>query len=460
MRITFIQPPSVYLLDGRAFPSLGMLYLAAWLRKDGHEVNIIDLAGVKDWKMEISREQSKLDDVDWLGLTCTTPQYYDAMKIRDNIRARGYSMPVVVGGIHTTSLAHNNDMDFIERDGFDAYCIGEGYNAVSKITADVAAEGKPKKLYSEPILKDVNLLPFAARDLIDIRSYRYKLGATTATSFYSQYGCVYGCTYCESPMAGSYTVRAMTADRIMAEIKQCRDDFGFHGFTFFDDEMNLDKKRMLAICDGFKQLGDVVWRGFMVTGKWDDELAQACKHAHCYEVATGIESGSDRILRNIRKPATTKLNASFIRSAKRAGLRVKCFFIVGLPGESWETISETNAFLEGLEREGCRPDDIDFSILQVYPGAPIYQQPLDVEFSKDHGEHSYYKSIPGVYEDLIQVRTKEMSKADLIAARNFLEDRWKPPGWVKDNIDRKDLDRVFASIEHAKSKIVRSDGHV
>lgn len=609
MKVTLIQPPSVYLLDSKAMPPLGILYLAAWLRKHGHEVSIIDLAGVPDWRAEISREQSKLDGTDWVGLTCTTPQYYDSMKIRDNIRARGYDMPVTVGGIHLTSLAHNNEMDFLD-DGFDAYCVGEGYNAVTKMCVDLKSGGL-NKLYAEPILKDVNDLPFAARDLIDIRGYRYKLGDTPTTSHYSQYGCVYGClsaetlitlanrtkvrldqirvgdyllntqgsksrviakaktpekqayelelttgqkivgsadhpvltrrgwitisqltendevyvdsaeqssgnlhgssttkdtltgsapppvktnhrsndsqvksvkkldglvqsfldiscdpvpsfiangmgvhncTYCESPLSGSFTVRAMSAERIVAEVKQVRNDFGIYGATFFDDEMNLSKSRMLAICDGFRRLGDVVWRGFMVTGKWDRELADACKSSGCYEVATGIESGSPAILRNIRKPATVELNRAFIRSAKKAGLRVKTFMIIGLPGESWQTVRETDAFLEGLRAEGCAPDDVDFSILQVYPGAPIYQNPIDVTFTKDY-EHAYYKSTPGEYGDLIQVQTAGMAKADLVAARNYLEEKYKPAGWVKDHIDRKDLDRVMASIQYAKDRM-------
>lgn len=452
MRVTFIQPPSVYLLDSKAMPPLGILYLSAWLRKHGHEVSIIDLAGVRDWRAEISREQSKLDSADWVGLTCTTPQYYDSIKIRDNIRARGYDMPVAVGGIHLTSLAHNNEMNFLD-DGFDAYCVGEGYNSVTKMCADLK-NGGLNKLYAEPILKDVNDLPFAARDLIDIRGYRYKLGDTPTTSHYSQYGCVYGCTYCESPLSGSFTVRAMSAERIVAEVRQVRDEFGIYGATFFDDEMNLSKSRMLAICDGFRRLGDVVWRGFMVTGKWDAELARACKSSGCYEVATGIESGSPTILRNIRKPATVELNRRFVVSAKRAGLRVKCFMIVGLPSESWQTIAETDRFLESLKAEGCAPDDVDFSILQIYAGSPLYREPKDVEFTKDW-ENAYYKSSPGSYEDLIQVRTAAMTKKDLVAARNYLESKWKPEGWVKDNIDRKDLDRVMASIEYAKSRITK-----
>lgn len=273
-------------------------------------------------------------------------------------------------------------------------------------------------------------------------------------SFFANGIGVHNCQYCESPLSGSFTVRAMNPQRIQDEIRDIRDTFGIRGVTFFDDEMNLYRDRMLKICEKLKELGDIVWRGFMVTGvsKWDEELARACKESGCYEVASGIESFHPQVLKNIKKPATPEMNMRFIRIAKKAGLRVKAFLIIGNAGESWETIRETDRRLAELKAEGCAPDDIDASILQVYPGAPYYKNPQDIVFRKDW-EKSYYKSAPGQYESLVQVRTAAMSAKDLIAARNYIEDRYKPEGWIKQHGDRLDLDRVYESIEHAKKKL-------
>ena len=162
------------------------------------------------------------------------------------------------------------------------------------------------------------------------------------------------------------------------------------------------------------------------------------------------------ILKNIRKPATKLINARFIRTAKRVGLRVKAFCIVGLPGESWETIRETDQFFEGLKQEGYQPDDVDFSILQIYNGSPLYQNPQDIVFDEVDPDKMYYKSSPGVYEDLVQVHTAKMSKTDLIYARNWLESRWKPEGWVKEHSDRKDWDKIAESIQIAGKKIIKA----
>ncbi len=455
----FIQPPSSLLLEDKVMPPLGILYLAAWLRKHGHKVSIVDLAGVDKWRTHCleSKEYKKLLEADMICFSATTPQYTISQEIRDFLRkgSEFAKKKYVIGGIHTTSLAYANEMDFLQHDGFDSYCIGEGYNTVLRMVEDYP---NLKRMYSEPILKDVNELPFAARDLIDIKSYKYKLGDTPTTTFYSQYGCYYECSYCESKMAGSFTVRAMSPQRIQDEIRHVRDTYGIKGIMFFDDELNLDKKRMLAICDKIKELGDIVWRGFFVTAKFDSEIAQACKESNCYEVASGIESGSPTILKNIKKPATLELNRNFLITGRKAGLRTKAFMIIGLPGESWKTIKETYTFLNSLGN--YRPDDVDFSILQVYKGSGIYKNPLDVKFEDYDSDKMYYKSSPDSYTDLIQVQTQAMTKYDLIAARNFLESEFKKKDWIKEYSDRKDLDEVYKrknieeSIEYARSKII------
>src|SRR6185436_5093299 len=221
MHVTLCQPPSTYRLGGRSMPPLGILYLAAWLRKSGHDAEILDLAGIDDWKAEISRRQLNCD---WFGISCTTPQYADAKRIRQYLRQIGYTFPIIVGGIHLTSLVKNaKEVEFLQKDKFDSYVIGEGYNAVAKICTDLQ-EGHVSPIYSESILKDVNDLPFAARDLIDIHSYKYTLGDVPTTTHYTQYGCPYACQYCESPLSGSFTVRAMNPERVAAEVKQVRDD--------------------------------------------------------------------------------------------------------------------------------------------------------------------------------------------------------------------------------------------
>src|SRR5438309_5803383 len=355
MKVTILQPASSLLLENKVMPNLGILFLSAWLRKHGHEPSVIDLAGVDDWQERLRAEQNKIQDASWVGLSCTSPQYSISKAIRDYIKSDlGYDLPIACGGMHVTSLNYAHEMGFLQTDGFDSYCLGEGYNAVTKMCNDLKEEGRLRKVYVEPVLKDINELPFAARDLVDIKSYKYKLGDVSASTMYSQYGCYYECSYCESKMAGSFVVRMMNAQRIYDEILHGMiEPYQLLGTMMFDDELNLNRHRMMDICEKFKAIKkdykDFCWRGFLVVAKTDEEMFKAMKESGCYECATGIESMSPKILLNIRKPATVEQNMRFIHLAKKAGLRVKVFMIMGLPGEDWSTVRETDEALSLLK---------------------------------------------------------------------------------------------------------------
>src|SRR3970282_2289731 len=127
MKICLVQPPSPLLLEDKVMPPLGILYLAAWLRKYNHEVEIVDLAGRDNFYLD---DVAKVARADVVGFTCTTPQYNIAQRLTKYLREElGHdTQKYIVGGIHTTSLVHAGEMDFLKRDGFDSYCVVEGYN--------------------------------------------------------------------------------------------------------------------------------------------------------------------------------------------------------------------------------------------------------------------------------------------------------------------------------------------
>ena len=137
----------------------------------------------------------------------------------------------------------------------------------------------------------------------------------------------------------------------------------------------------------------------------------------CSEVGIGVESGSDTILENVQKGETVGEIERGIHMLRRAGIRVKGFFIVGLPGENRETLAETEAFLGRVPL-----DDVDFSIFSIYQGSPIYQNPgaYDVQWN---GTAGYYKADPAQYG--CTVRTSMLTEVELLEARRHLENRYK-----------------------------------
>jgi len=438
--VGLIYPPSPYLLEGRVMPPLGILFIATSLERAGHEVRVVDLTGVADWK------PTMLKLLDWdpgmIGYTGTTPQYPLTLAIRQRVEEWGYEGAQVLGGIHATS-----DPEGVVRDPWHAVATGEGELSVLRMAED-AAIGPMHRTYSSPLMANLDDLGHPARHLIDIRSYRYELAGRAVTTTFSQRGCKYRCAFCESPLAGGFQVRYHSVDWFEQEVRIAR-ELGFEGLMAYDDELNIDTKRLLEICERVEPYG-MIFRGFFVASRSTPELLRAMKRAGFWEILVGFESGNAEILKNIHKPQTLDIMRRFARQVREAGIRWKAACIVGLPGETWGTIAETDRLLSE-----CQPDDVDFSILQVYPGSPIARGETeyrakglswDIDY---HGlDRLWYKAGPSDYQKLVQVRTAAMSREELVAARDWLEWRHKAEDWkrkfgVKAPTDRADPDLEY-----------------
>ena len=419
-------------------PPLGILFIGTSLERAGHEVRILDLTGVAEWRAEVPKLLDWNPDV--IGFTTTTPQYPLTIAIRDFIRAQvPWHVPIVIGGIHVTS-----DPGGVSQDGWDAIVVGEGERSALALAAD-AHERKLKPRYESPLVQNLDDLGHPARHLVDIKSYRYELDRRPVTTTFSQRGCIFRCAFCESPLAGGFTVRYHSVDWVEQEARIAR-DLGFEGLMYYDDELNVDTNRLLQVCERLEPYG-MVFRGFFVASRSTPELLRAMKRAGFWEILVGFESGNAEVLRNIHKPQTLDIMYRFARQAREAGIRWKAACIVGLPGESWSTIEQTDRMLTE-----CAPDDVDFSILQVYPGSPIARGEAeyrakglswDVDY---HGlDKLWYKAGPTDYKKLVQVRTAALSQEELVVARDYLEWKHKPEDWkakfgVKAPTDRADPD--------------------
>lgn len=440
VKVGLVYPPSPFLLEQKVMAPLGILFIGAYLEKFGHEVRVADLTGVVDWK----REMAKL--VAWgpglIGFTSTTPQYPLTLAIRDYVRQElGCFVPAAIGGIHVTS-----DPSGVAQDAWHAWAIGEGEVSAKRLVDDWS-QFHLRTPYESPLVQNLDELGHPARHLVDIRSYRYELDGRPATTTFSQRGCKYRCGFCESPLAGGFQVRYHSPQWVLDDVTICR-DLGFEGVHFFDDELNIDTKRLEKVCALLEPLG-MVFRGFFVASRSTPELLHAMKKAGFWEILVGFESGDPQVLKNIHKPQTVDIMRRFARQVREAGIRWKAACIVGLPGESWTTIRATEKLLEE-----CRPDDVDVSILQVYPGSPIYRNAdeyhrkglsWDIDYSR-----MWYKTSPGSYAKLVQVHTTGMSRAELVAARDYLELRFKAPEWREKFIHKVPWDRLDADLDYVR----------
>ena len=329
-KILLITPPSPYLLSDKAIVPLGILYVASMLRKQKYDVEVLDLTGLKNYEKSVLDYASK--EYDAYGLTATSPDFGQAVHILDLIKSVSTKNKVILGGPHATvgpqtCLPHK----------FDKIVAGDGWTGAKLAIEDESKE----QLIFAPMLENFDDAPFPARDLIDMDSYEYYIGGNIATNVMTQLGCPYGCAFCSGRAQPEYRrMRLRSISNVMKELDMLHDQYGFDTFMIYDDEVNIIKKRTIELMEEFEKR-NFKFRAYIKTNLFDEETAKAMKKGGAIELSTGVESGSDKILKIIEKGTTYQINKKFIDICRKYGIYAKAFCMVGLPGETYEDVMLT-----------------------------------------------------------------------------------------------------------------------
>lgn len=390
--ICLIIPPSPFLLDERVFPSLGILKVAAVLRKAGVPVDVIDLSGVSNFCSVLADYLRPIyydGATRFFGVTSTTPQFPAATKIAGLIRTMVPGAQIILGGPHGTLsyAAWKREVRGGVTDGRAKRAIGEIARYFDRV---VCGDGEMSIFYAieerAPRIIDAddpagglfmddsfyNSSPTPARDLIDLDSYHYKIGGARATSLISQLGCPFGCQFCGGRHSPSLRrIRKREPKEVLSEIRSLFGRYKYRGYMFYDDELNVNKG-MLELMEGLVRFQDELnerfhLRGFIKAELFTSEQAEAMKRAGFDWILVGFESGSDRILKNINKRATRADNDRCLEIARRYDIKVKALMSLGHAGETWKTAEETERWLKSR-----RPDDFDMTIITPFPGSPYF----------------------------------------------------------------------------------------
>jgi len=383
MRVVLINPESPFLIDQDVMPTLGLWYISNALKQKGHQVTIID--------MGLGDQISKGADV--YGVTGTSAQVLQIKNIADQLRQeQGLK---VIGGPHAT-LCPSEMLDI----GFDTVVQHEG----EEVICDVVESRTVGIVKAARITNIDHLFPNRTQQ----KRYYYNIDGRPAVTMITSRGCPGNCAFCSKEVVGNRYISRST-DSVMSEVDSIILD-GYQAILFFDDTIMLNRSRLEALCDEIRAR-DILWRCFARSDQVDPMIMTKMYQSGCREIGIGIESGSQQILDNIHKHETVEQHKRCISLAHEAGLRIKAMLIVGLPGESWDTIRETDQFLEET-----KPNSLDISILMVYPGTAIYNNPneYDIKF----GEPTYYKGKPG--ESICNVSTSHMTSQEILLAREML----------------------------------------
>lgn len=445
-KICLISTPSPFLLDERVFPFLGILKVASAWREQGAEVDFLDLSGLENYEEVVSEYLTSCGELEFVGITATTPQMPIAFKIGELIKSIKPNLKLVIGGSHVT-LMHTASKKGSDRatpeikkilNVFDVLVAGDGeltLDPIVKLDSGVIDVDDKKSPYFLSN-KDFSELPMPARDLIDLSSYKYSIEGENATSLIAQLGCPYRCSFC-SGRSSPYLrlIRNRSTESVIEELEFLHKTYGYKGFMLYDDELNVNKN-MIQLMEEIKKLADKYntkfkLRGFTKSELFTEEQAEAMKMAGFTWLLTGFESGDPRILETIDKNATVEDNTRCVKIAKKHGLKVKALMSIGHAGESKASVKNTKEWLLDVN-----PHDFDCTVITTYPGSPyfdkakkegdcwvytspkngdkLYQKSLD--YTK---EADYYKGVPGNYVSFVW--TDFLSAKELAEERDALE---------------------------------------
>jgi radical SAM superfamily enzyme YgiQ (UPF0313 family) len=276
------------------------------------------------------------------------------------------------------SLLASQAIDFVAREEFDYTCkeIAEGlpFDQVLGITFRLA-DGTIKHNAARPMIENMDKLPFVApvykRDLT-IKNYFLGYLHHPYISFYTGRGCKSRCTFCLWPQTvGGHNYRTRSAESVIEEVKWIKTNMPEVKEIMFDDDTFTDlRPRAEEIARGLGKLG-VMW-SCNAKANVPYSTLKIMKDNGLHLLLVGYESGDDQILLNIKKGLRTETARRFSEDCRKLGIVVHGTFILGLPGETQETIAKTIAFAKEMN-----PHTLQVSLAAPYPGTRLYQQAVE-----------------------------------------------------------------------------------
>jgi radical SAM superfamily enzyme YgiQ (UPF0313 family) len=391
MKFSFINASPNQGLDERerrksiaSWPPLGILYLATMLKERGIEVSVLDQPA-KGFTIEETVNWVRRENPDILGFSTFASSGRTAALISDRVKEENPNVTTVFGNYYAT---FNPERILRKYPSVDIIVRGEGENSTLELVSCLQNREKLEKVRGiafrngksivstpdQPLIKDLDSLPFPDRDLIDVDYHSIIAGANVApkkfTSVVSSRGCVYKCRFCCCTQFARNMWRPRSVKNTLEELHFLASE-GYEQFIFVDDSFTLNQKRVIELCRAMrKEKIDMDW---ICEGRVDNcsyEMLSEIAKAGCRILYFGIESANQRILNYFNKQTRPQQSKTAVQAARKAGIdAVIGSFIVGAPDETRQEIQNTIEFAKQI------PIDFpQFNILGVYPGTDIWNE--------------------------------------------------------------------------------------
>jgi hopanoid biosynthesis associated radical SAM protein HpnJ len=490
LKTLFLNPPSFENFDGGAgsrWPAtreIESYWYPVWL---AYPAGMIDGARLLDAPSHHVSAEETINiarDYEFLVLFTSTPGFPGDIRLVKKIREINPKIKIAFVGPHVSVLPERSlkdcpEIDFVVRKEFDyAVCeFAHGKPLEEILGISYLKNGSVVHTQDRPEVQDLDSLPHVTevyrRDL-DVTKYNVPFLLYPYVSLYTTRGCPAQCTFCLWPQTLSgHPWRKRSTDDVAREMANAKEYWpNVREFFFDDDTFNIQKVRTIELCSKLKPL-KLTWScTSRVTT--DYETLKAMKEAGCRLLIVGYESGDQQILKNIKKGATIERALQFTKDCHKLGLVVHGDFILGLPGETRETIRNTIAFAKELDVE-----TIQVSVAHAYPGTELYDYAVKNGFMVgdnkmvDEGGHQlahiqypglpaeeilesvhrfydeYYFRPRAVFRILRKAAFNNVDRKRLYKeAKTFLKVRAMRHKWVK---DKREKDDSAAAIAPAKA---------
>ena len=370
MKILLINPP--YAFSEVPIMPLGPAYIAAVLGEQGYEVNVLDLL-VSRYSRDKIRKKLEEFRPDIVGVTSVTMNYPVASEILRYCKSVDGDIKTVIGGPHVTfcPVETLNEAPWIDivvrREGEQTMLDIAGGKKLEEIAgiAFRADDNEVSMTGERDLLQNLDDIPLPARHLFPLSRYH---ALDVHASIIAGRGCPFSCIFCVGSKMGGRRARYRNPKLVVDEVEQVL-DYGFKEVNFEDDLLTLNHRHLYAICDEIINRGlKFNWSVFSRADTVNLELLRRMKEAGCNWMLYGVESGNQRILDTAKKKITLDKIREGVRLGQEAGINILASFIIGLPGETVETLKETNRFAQELGVS------YGFNVLSPFPGTEVRER--------------------------------------------------------------------------------------
>lgn len=418
---------------------MGVLYLAGELEKAGFRPIIFDFTVDPHPTDEALEELDKLDPL-MVGFSVTLLNVRFACELAGELKFRRPDVPIVFGGPHVTILPRKHaSYDFV-----DFVVINEGELALVEIAKQVQlgtinTAVSPDKKIIQGQHPNLDKLALPTRHLIDMENYRRRgqvMDVSPTDIVCTSRGCPFNCAFCSSKTIWHQKYYMRSPEKVVDEIEFLMSKYETKGIYFREDNFTVSRRHVMGICDEIKKRDlDILWECESRVDTVTREMLTAMKEAGCSGIWCGVESGSPRILKKIRKGFTVGKVLSFYEWCRALDIPTHAMFMLGFPGETPDDLRESYELALKLPT-----NKVQFATYCGFPGSEMYDEIKGGELVVAQWEdllisHNEYFTLEQLYE--------------LEAAMNYQANRNRVKTGSKE-ISLKRIGRWLSYIAHPK----------